>query len=232
MRKLFYTAATAVLIGSGAQGLTSCSSSETYADLVNAENRYVNNFVNYLNITDYKTLDEDEVDIITDHVLTDSIHPSAYIDLNQWYRIDEGDFKKLFFKIKSWGNDEAGFKSGKFMEGSNILVRYDSCYELDDDFVNFKVSDKGNNLDPNSYEIIYSWNDAYYASTYYASYYGTGSSYECTSAGLAFPVRFLWAGGEAALIVPFSLSSTADKASYTTLYFGSVKYTKPNYLPQ
>lgn len=232
MRKLFYTAAVAVLMGCGASGISSCSSSETYADLVNAENRYIDNFVSYLGISTYKTLDEDDVDEITDFILTDSIHPSAYIELNQWYRVDEGDFKKLYFKIKSWGNDQYGFQSGKFMTGSNVLVRYDSCYQLDDDFESFIVDEKGDNLDPNSYEIIYSWNDTYYATTYYASYYGTGSSYECTSAGLAFPVRFLWNGGEASLIVPFSLSSTADKSSYTTLYFGSVKYTKPNYLPQ
>ncbi len=232
MRKIFYTAVLAVLLGCGAGSITSCSSTETYADLVNSENRYINNFVSYLSIGNYKTLDEDQVDDITDAVLTDSIHPSKYLQLNQWYRIDEGDFKKLYFKIKSWGNDQNGFESGKFGTGSNILVRYDSCYQLDDDFIDFAQSTKGSNLDPNSYEIIYNWNVSYYATTYYASYYSTGSSYECTSAGMAFPARFLWYGGEAAIIVPFSLGTLSDKSAYTTLYYGVVKYTKPNYLPQ
>lgn len=209
---------------------TSCSDEETYAELVDAEKSAIHRFTSSQDIS-ARSVDEDWVDRVTKAIVTDGENPKDYVELNQWYTITEGDFKRLYFKIKDWGVDSlADPMEKKFTTGDYALVRYDSCYNLGT-FVDFDT-DKGSNLDPNSYEIIYSWNTTYYASTYYSMYYGTGSSYECTSAGLAFPLRFLWEGGEAALIVPFTLSAQEEQSYYLTCYYGSVKYTKPNYLPQ
>ncbi len=208
----------------------SCSDTETYAELVDAEKNAIGNFIRYADIS-ARHVDEDWVNRTTKAVLEEGEHPQKYVELNEWYTIDEGDFKRLYFKIKDWGNiDSSEFKANKFKTGSNALVRYDSCYNLGT-FVDFET-DKGNNLDPNSYEIIYSWRSDYYANTYYAVRFGTGSNYECTSGGLAFPLRFLWYGGEAAVIVPFSLGSSSDQTYYLTCYYGSVKYTRPTFLPE
>ena len=175
--------------------------------------------------------DEDKVDDVTSKVLDKNLDPAEYIELGKWYQVTEGDFKRLYFKIKSWGNGYPDATSPKkFTTGQNVLVRYDSCYSLNT-FTDLSTG-KGDNLDPNSYEVIYSWNTIYYASQYYAMQYSTGSSYECTSGGLAFPVRFLWDGGEAAVIVPFSLGSSYDQSYYVTTYYGSVTYKRPNYLPE
>jgi hypothetical protein len=221
---------TGMTLGAATAALTACSDSETYADLVSSEKSSIKSFVNSQNIVAEK-VDEDWVDNMTTKAVTDGEDPRTLLELNKWYTVTEGDFKRLYFKIKSWGNvNEDKLSEKRFAAKSNALVRYDSCYNLGT-FVDFET-DKGNNLDPNSYEIIYSWNTAYYVSSYYATYYGTGSSYECTSAGLAFPLRFLWEGGEVALIVPFSLGSSTDQSYYYTCYYGSVKYTRPNYLPQ
>lgn len=205
-----------------------CEDSETYADIVDAEKKYISNFVKDQNISAIHW-NEDKVEEVTRQVLNDSIDPATLIDLDQWYYVTEGDFKRLYFKIKNWGNRYPDFESGKFRSGSQALVRYDSCYNLNN-YVSLEEG-KGSNLDPNSYEIIYSWSTEYYASSYYGYYYGTGSDYECTSGGLGFPLRFLWEGGEAALIVPFSLGSSMDQSYYYTIYYGSVKYSRPNHLP-
>lgn len=230
MKRIFFAIASFLIMSLWTGMLTSCSDTETYADLVDAEKSYISSFCSFADIT-AETVDEDWLDEVTDAVVTRKEDPADYIELGKWYAISEGDFKRLYFKIKSWGNrQEEDLEDGKFTTGSNVLVRYDSCYNLGT-FENFETG-KGSNLEPNNYEIIYSWNSAYYASTYYGTYYGTGSAYECTSGGLGFPVRFLWNGGEAALIVPFSLSSTAEQSYYLTCYYGSVKYTRPNYLPE
>lgn len=208
----------------------SCSDTETYAELVDAEKNAISNFVRYADIS-ARSVDEAWVNHVTKEILVEGRHPQEYIELNQWYTITEGDFKRLYFKIKDWGLiNDSNLKEKKFTTGSNALVRYDSCYNLGT-FVDFET-DKGSNLDPNSYEIIYSWRSDYYANTYYAYSYGTGSNYECTSGGLAFPLRFLWKDGEAAVIVPFSLGSTNDQSYYLTCYYGSVKYRIPYNLPQ
>jgi len=208
----------------------SCNDTETYAELVDAEKNAIGNFIRYADIS-ARNVDEDWVDHVTKAIVEEGAHPQEYIELNQWYTITEGDFKRLYFKIKDWGKVNASdLEENKFTTGSNALVRYDSCYNLGT-FVDFET-DKGSNLDPNSYEIIYSWRSDYYATSYYAYSFGTGKNYECTNGGLAFPLRFLWTGGEAAVIVPFSLGSTSDQSYYLTCYYGSVKYTRPNYLPE
>ena len=229
MKKILF-AASILAMSAWTCCMTSCSDTETYADLVDAEKSYISSFMSYADIT-AKSVDEDWVETVTKAVITDKKDPADYIELGQWYAITEGDFKRLYFQIKDWGKrNENDLEECKFTTGSNVLVRYDSCYNLGT-FEDFE-SGKGSNLEPNNYEIIYSWNSAYYASTYYGSHYGTGSNYECTSGGLGFPVRFLWEGGEVALIVPFSLSSTAEQSYYLTCYYGVVKYTRPNYLPE
>lgn len=214
----------------GVVALTACSDSETYADLVDTEKSSIKNFINSQSIS-AQGVDDDWISEKTKAAVTNGEDPRTLLELNHWYTVTDGDFKRLYFKIKSWGNvQEDDLTANRITTGSNALVRYDSCYNLAS-FEDFDT-DRGNNLDPNSYEIIYSWNTSYYVSSYYATYYGTGSSYECTSAGLAFPLRFLWYGGEVALIVPFSLGSSTDQSYYLTCYYGQVRYTRPQYLPE
>lgn len=230
--------------------LSSCKDTMTFADYVNEEKSQINKWINQnpydIDFGHVITKNEEWMDNVTESILEDSIHPSKLIELNQWYSLDESNFKRLYFCIHSWGedgvtdyNDEAQLKQAmrsrkKFYAGQDALVRYDSLFVLnlfdyDDDP---EEQTKLDNYDPLSYLIIYNWNASYYASTYYSYYYSTGSSYECTSAGVAFPVRFLWEGGEASIICPFSLCETNVQSYYYTLYYGSIRYTKPNFLPQ
>lgn len=234
MKKLLYAIIVVFALGVALPFITSCDDTESYADLVKDERHYIADWVDYKGIEVYGKFDEEQIEDITDAIIEDSISPSNYIELGKWYQITEGDFKRLYFKINSWGNDYPDMKSAKkFYEGDNALVRYEDLYCLSTfDYDSLENNSPADNLDPNSFEIVYNWSPSYYASTYYSYYYSTGSSYECTSGGLAFPVRFLWQGGEASLIIPFSLVSSTYSSYYYTLYYGTVRYTRPNYLPE
>ncbi|MCR5394712.1 MAG: DUF4827 domain-containing protein [Bacteroidales bacterium] len=239
---------------------TSCSDTQTYADLVATEKEAISTWITVdpqgANFGNIISKDEDWLDDITEDVLEDDMHPEQCgLELGQWYRITEGDFKRLYFRINSWGNEGAEMDSlrangitptdeqyatamqskKKFNSTSNhdVLIRYDHMwmmtnYDYEDEDENIEYD----NLDANSYVICYNWNPSYYASTYYSTYYSTGSSYECTSGGLAFPIRFLWEGGNASIICPFSLVESALSSYYYTLYYGEIEYTKSTYLPQ
>lgn len=234
---------------------SSCNKTQSYAELVADEKEYISTWIKEdpysANFGHIINKDEEWMKDVTSYVLEDSIHPCKYVDLGQWYQITEGDFKRLYFRINKWGNDgldnlrangieptdeeylTAMRNKKKFYTGKYVLVRYDSLYCLSTyDFDDISENSKADNLDPNSFQICYNWNTSYYASTYYGTYYSTGSSYECTSGGVAFPVRFLWEGGEASIICPFSLAESTFASYYYTLYYGKITYTKPNYLPQ
>jgi len=248
MRKSILIAACLIFVCSW---LASCSKTETYAELVEQEKGYIDDWIKGnpydINFGHIISKDEEWLDEITEAILEDSIHPSKYIELGQWYKITEGNFKRLYFKINSWGRDgldsienpsqeqvlTAMRNTKKIYSGKNVLVRYDSLYLLSNfDYDDLDENVKGGNLEPNSFMICYNWNPSYYATSYYSYQYSTGSSYECTSGGIGFPIRFLWEGGEASIICPFSLVESTYSSYYYTLYYGSIKYTKPNYLPQ
>lgn len=232
MKKLSFKIASLLLLLLTA---ASCSkSTESYADLVDNEEGYINDFKKKANITSVIEIDEDVLSSWTSKILNDSIEPSSLVNKDQWYMVSEGDFKRLYFRIKDFGTrpkDAASFYKNKITTGSYVLVRYEDCYLLND-FKEFDKRKAGDNLGPYNYQMIYNWNPSYYASTYYAAYYGASKEDECTSGGLGFPVRFMWYGGEAELIVPFSLVSTDLSSGYYTLYYGTVRYTKPTYIPQ
>ncbi len=252
MKKTIFIATALLCLSSW---FASCSKTETYAELVEEEKGYISDWIKgnpyEIDFGHIVSKDEEWVTEISNKILKDSIHPSNYIQLGQWYKITEGNFKRLYFKINSWGKDgldsirlknetptqeqelAAMRNKKKFYAGRNVQIRYDSLYLLNDfNYDDLKENSRGNNLDPNSFIICYNWTPSYYSSNYYGSYYGTGSSYECTSGGLGFPIRFLWEGGEASIICPFSLVESSFSSYYYTLYYGSIKYTKPNYLPQ
>lgn len=234
----------------------SCSKdTQSYADLVSNEETIIDNFVAGQNIN-YKTIDEETMKNWTNNVLKDSIDPAELIELGTWYKVNEGDFKRLYFRINKWGQgrdkwkkwqayqdsvsqhlqpkvrpDSVSFYTNKVVNGSYVMLRYDSLYQMTEtlDIENAMPID---NLDPYSYQLIYGWNEQYYATTYYSYYYGSSSNYSCTSGGLAFPLRYLWYDSEVSLIVPFSLVPSDLSNYYYTLYYGKVKYSKPNYLPE
>lgn len=210
----------------------SCGESAvSYAELVDNELDYITNFKEYAGIDAIK-IDDDVISDWTTKVLTDSIDPSTLVVKDQWYEVTEGDFKRLYFRIKNFGDRQSGsFFKNKIGTGSYVLVRYEDCYLLNK-FEKFDEKVAIDNLNPYSYQLIYNWTPSYYATSYYAYQYGSGSQNACTSGGLAFPVRFMWFGGEAELIVPFSLVPADFASNYYTLYYGTVRYTKPNYIPE
>lgn len=213
--------------------VASCSDTQSYADLVNLEEDYIENFKDYAGI-DAIEIDEDILNDWTTKVLVDSIDPGTLVKKDQWYSVNEGDFKRLYFRIKDFGDRQAGasFYKNKISIGSYVLVRYEDCYLLND-FKEFDDRKAVDNLHPYNYQMIYNWTTSYYATTYYSYQYGSSTSKNtCTSGGLAFPVRFMWFGGEAELIVPFSLVSSDLSSSYYTIYYGTVRYTKPSYIPE
>ena len=251
MRKIFLLAISLIAAGCW---ICSCSSTETYAELVEDEKQSISEWIkgNPYDIEFGHIINKDEewVEDVADYILEDSIHPAHYIELGQWYKITEGNFKRLYFRINSFGDgldslrakgaeisdeqERAAMRNHKkFFAGKNVLVRYDSLYLISDfDYDDLDENSKGDNLDPNSFMICYNWNRYYYYNSYYSYQYSNGSSYECTSGGIGFPVRFLWEGGNASIICPFSLVESTYSSYYYTLYYGTITYTKPNYLPQ
>ena len=252
MNKIFYFFSTIILL----TFLAACTEdTRSYADLVSIEESSIDKLIDKEGF-DIKTLDEETVNNYTKRVLNDSIDPATLLDLNQWYMITEGDFKRLYFRINKWGDnhdrwlrweaykdsiaknlrpnvrpDSVSFYSQKMVSGSYVLVRYDSLFNMTDS-LDIHRDMPANNLDPYSYQIVYGWNEYYYSNSYYQYQFGSSSSYACTSGGLAFAPRFLWYGSEVSLIVPFSLVSSDLSSYYYTLYYGKVKYSKPNYLPE
>ena len=209
---------------------SSCSDTKSYADLVNDEEGYIEGFKEYAGI-DAIEIDEDELNSWTTKVLKDSIDPSTLVKKDQWYMVTEGNFKRLYFRIKDFGvRQEGSFFKNKISTGSNVLIRFENAYVLNS-FKSFEKSMALDNLSPYNYLIINNWNVNYYATQYYSYQYGSSSSEACTSGGQAFPVRFMWYGGEAELIVPFSLVPSDMSNSYITMYYGKIKYTKPTYIP-
>ena len=213
---------------------TACNDTKSYAEYVSEERHYIRQWLDYNDIVVAGKFDEEQIDNMAEAILEDSVCPSEYIELGQWYEITDGYYKRLLFRVNSWGNDYPDMRSEKkFYENENVLVRYQDLLNLSD--YNYEEPENNislDNLDPNSYEVCYSWNRNYYCYQNYGYAYGTGSSYECTSGGMGFPVRFLWQGGEASVIVPFGLISSQFSSYYYTLYYGPVRYTKPNYLPE
>jgi len=234
MKKLLYIAALFVGCTLMTGFVSSCNDTKSYADYVSDERHYIQDWLDFKGIQIAGKFDEEQINDMTDAILDDSIHPSEFIELGKWYQITEGDYKRLCFRVNKWGNDSENMKSSKkFYEDENVLVRYEDLYCLTGfDYDSLENNSVGDNLDPNSFEICYNWQRSYYSNSYYSYYYSTGSSYECTSGGLAFPIRYLWEGGEASIIVPFGLVSSTYSSYYYTLYYGTVRYTKPNYLPQ
>lgn len=228
--------------------LSSCKDTQTYADLVRLEREAIDTWISSNPYTEFgrvSSWDDEKLTDITKDILNDSIHPCKYLELNKWYHINEGDFKRLYFRINDWGNDgvtnyddEAQLEQAmrnrkKFYGKRDVLLRYDSLFIINDfNYEDLDKNIKGDNLDPNSFLICYNWNTSYYCNMYYGSSYGSGSSYECTSGGLGFPIRFLWEGGNASIICPFSLVESSFASSYYTLYYGNITYSRPNYLPK
>lgn len=250
-RFLTFIAALAIL-----SGIASCSEdTRSYADLVKSEEQSIDYLIAKENFK-VRNIDEETVNDWTKKVLQDSIDPASLMELGQWYNISEGYFKRLCFRINSWGDnrdrwlrwkayedsvaqgqspkvrpDSVSFYTQKMQSGSYVLIRYDSLYNMTDS-LDIHKDIPATNLDPYSYQIIYGWNEYYYATNYYQYSYGSSSTYACTSGGLAFAPRFLWYGAEVSLIVPFSLVQSDLSSYYYTLYYGKVRYSKPNYLPE
>lgn len=234
MRKIIFAALAFLAVSTSATFFSSCNDTKSYADYVNDERHHIQKWLDYQGFEIAGKFDEEQINDIAEAILEDSISPSEFIELGKWYEITEGDFKRLCFRINSWGNDFPNMKSDKkFYENENVLVRYQDLYCLNEyDYDGSSANIAGDNLDPNSYEICYNWSRRYYSNMYYSYSYSTGSSYECTSGGLGFPIRFLWQGGDASIIIPFNIVSSAYSQYYYTLYYGTVRYTKPNYLPE
>jgi len=234
MKKILFTILSFVICSLAVGSLSSCSDTKSYADYVSDEEEYIQRWIDYNNFEVVGSFDADQLKKISAKVLEDSISPSEFIELGKWYSINEGDFKRLVFRINDWGKGYPDMKSNnKFYEDENVLVRYENLYCISEyDYSEDATNVVGDNLDPNSYQICYNWRRNYYSTSAYSYYYSSGSSYECTSGGLGFPVRFLWQGGDASIICPFNLISTSLSSYYYTLYYGTIRYTKPNYLPQ
>ncbi len=234
---------------------SACSDTQTYADLVSNEENSINYLLAKENF-DVTSIDEETMKDWTTDVLNDSLSPADFIQLGKWYTVSEGNFKRLYFRINDWGAgfyrwqawksyqdsisnklsprvkpDSVSFYDNKVVTGSYVLVRYDSLF-LMSDTLDIHTDHPTDNLDPYSYRIIFGWSDSYYSTTYYSYYMGSSSSHACTSGGLAFPLRYLWFDSSVSLIVPFSLVESDYSSYYYTFYYGNVKYSKPNYLPE
>lgn len=234
MKKIVFAVIAILASSLTASLLSSCNDPKSYADYVNDERHYIQQWIDYQGYDIAGRFDDEQISKLAEAILEDSVCPSDLIELGRWYQINEGDYKRLLFRINSWGNGYPDMRSDKkFYEDDNVMVRYEDLYCLSDyDYSEGATNTSGDNLDPNSYEICYSWRRNYYSNMYYAYSHATGSNYECDGGGIAFPIRFLWEGGEASVIVPFNLTSSAFSQYYYTMYYGTVRYTKPNYLPQ
>ena len=152
MKKLLYTLFVLLFVAVYA----SCSDTQTYADLVNNEENSINYLVTTENL-DVISINEETMENWTNYVLKDSISPADYIQLGQWYTVTEGYFKRLYFRINDWGTgfhrwqawkayndsiadhlspsvkpDSVSFYDNKIVNGSYVLVRYDSLFLMTD----------------------------------------------------------------------------------------------------
>ena len=249
MKKILYIGGCLLL----ACSWVACDKTESYAELVANEKEAISTWISRDPLkTDFghiSSKNEEWVKNVAEDILVDSLHPEQCgIELGKWYRITEGDFKRLYFRINDWGNDglndlrEKGItptdeqyltamrNRKKFYVGKNVLVRYDDQYIISEYDYDDAANNVGrNNLDPVDWLKCYSWNTGYYATNYYSYYASSKASDECTSGGIAFPIRFLWDDGNASIICPFSLAESSFAGYYYTFYYGDIKYNRPNY---
>ena len=152
---------------------TSCNDTKSYAEYVSDERHYIQEWIDYNDIVVADKFDEEQINDMAEAILVDSVCPSEFIELGKWYQITDGYYKRMLFRINSWGNEYPDMRSSKkFFENENVLVRYQNLLNLSD--YNYIEPEKNialDNLDPNSYEVCYSWNRNYYCYQGYAYSY-------------------------------------------------------------
>lgn len=205
MKRLTYLCA-ALLLGTAAASLSSCSSNKTYAQQLKDEKNAIKSFVKeqgiqaiYIDddkLDDYKTY---ATDWRTDN---DSV---IHFELGQWYKFDDN----LYMRINSYGDTTQMFANLTFPD---IAIRFDSCYNLLT-FDSFDEEPYSNETSTASAWLIEGWN------TTYSSDYGEG---------LDFPVRFLGYRGNVSLIVPSKMGMSSDISNVIPYYYGTVTYN-PSY---
>lgn len=183
--------------------LTSCSDSKTYAELLADEKSAIRYFISEQKISAI-TLSEEQLEDY--QTKSDSAIANMPFKLEQWYKLSSKE--DMYMRVHDYGNVQ-----DTFLQRTNVIVRYEACYNLLN-YENMDNSTSEDNLNPYNYLEIERWTHNYYGD------YGVG---------LTFPIRFLGDGAKVSLIIPSKVGITSDATSVIPRYFRNLTYKKSNW---
>ncbi|MGL4293484.1 MAG: DUF4827 family protein [Bacteroidales bacterium] len=200
MKRISYLCS--LLLFGASIAFTSCDDNKTYAQKLDDEKDAIRKFVKEQGISAI-SVSEDQLNNYIKYA-GDWSNEENHFKLNQWYKFEDG----LYMKIDNYGDTTQMYVN---MKNPDLLIRYDSCYNLLT-FDNFQdTAPMGNN--------------GWFLEGYrpgYPTQFGTG---------LVFPIRFLGKGGPAfketpsvSLIVPSKLGLSADQQNVIPYFYKAVDY--------
>ncbi len=184
----------------------SCDDSKTYAEKLADEKSAIKYFINEQKINAIDISEDDEAEYYKQRSFKNS--ENKHFELNQWYRIK--DKENMYMQILDYGDtdDMFGKPEGQIVNNNNIIIRYDSCYNLLT--YNDLSSESTGNINYNDYYWeINPWS------------YGYTSTY---GVGLDFPIPFIGNRGKVRLIIPSKAGMTADQTNVIPYYYHTVIY--------
>lgn len=190
----------------GAMTIISCDNSKTYAEKLADEKDAIKFFVNEQGIKAI-TIDEDaEAEYYKQRSFKKE--ENKHFELGQWYKVKHKN--DMYFQILDYGNKNEMFgkPDGYTINNNDIIIRYDSCYNLKT--YNDLSSDFSSNWNYN----LYYWNINPWV-------YGSVSTY---GVGLDFIIPFIGDKGKVRLIIPSKSGMTADQSNVIPYYYHIVQY--------
>ncbi len=181
----------------------SCDDTKTYAELLQAEKDAISRFLDEQNI-DAEYIDDDEIQTY----FKDSNNfeeGSTRLEVGKWYHFEFG----IYMKINSLGDTAKMYRND--LNNPNIVVRYDSCYNL----LEYKnlSSPSTDNLNNFAAWTLTPWKKTFKNEP--TSRYGVG---------IDFPVNFVGVGGEVSVIIPSKQNISEIAQAVIPLYYRNIMY--------
>ncbi len=181
----------------------SCDDTKTYAELLQAEKDAISRFLDEENINP-EFIKDDQIKTYFKDV--DNFEEGATrLEVGKWYHFEFG----LYMKINSLGDTAKMYRTD--LNNPNIVIRYDSCYNLLD-FKNLS-SPSTNNLENYAAWVLTPWKKT-----------NLNEPTSIFGVGFDFPVNFVGVGGEVSVIIPSKQNISEIAQAVVPFYYRNIEY--------